>query len=1075
MIPWKLQFSGIRDYNPTDLDVSGELDHILITGTNGSGKSTISFCWGAVLGSSKVDLEGLRSKNVPADQVWHATIHLIFLNEGVHRIDAPRYVRFSLQLEQKPNDLLKKRYQISEGDEFDRWETQTIFTSGDSVYNFRAYSQRILSKYAIDPDTFYLIWYQQEVNQFATMHPGERFRTFSEMTGIDHLQRDWESSRERVRDAEEAVEEAKKNQTNHKHALGDWKTRLDKFLDRQKRRKLGLQKYAMSLKVLEKINVGQADAMRAKLESWKASLQELTEKRDACSRQKKAAQARVSKCSEEYRELEANLTSLEKRLEAKRTEQKANDQRHSELASQMKEIQQSIQMIPLTELEVQQELQGKFAEQKRLAQESEQLHHDLGKLEEFIGELRSQIIRLEYQMDENRRQEQESLNWLRQYQGSHHVQVEIERLEHDRRQWNEELHQWQKFCVQLREEQATLQSNRFVSPRQEKSIRFFRERGVDVYPLRELIELDENSSLTQEAKFDAIKYTLFVQGKGFRPPTDLYHVELPEIVPGTWLIQLPEYHLKVREGLDDRRHAAAAKALWWVNSFLKDVDGPHLEDNILIDSKGRRGVQEEMGYILSERALTIRLQKLTNELQSLEQKCTVHQDRLEKLDEVDSTLRGVLPKIKDAEAFLSQTAERDHQRRTLAEKRSDFDTHDQRLKKMRERQGEVKLFLSHLQRDLDVLSKYQAVYQEFAQESEKIAELQRLVAEVLAGQAQLKVWQDCREELSDQLAQCERAMDTAKKEVRHLEREEADRLREEMDLQKRHKKGSEEHLQAIEAMFRFRKEFQALEEEPIKPIFAELEQEGWSLDHLETWNEAEASRVRVESKIEWEHAYRQQVDESAPYNYEKVKAEYDRGKDEVQRSILILSEVKDRMDDMEERLRATIRLRLHKIHERFSRYMEMFGFEGQVEWDMYSGRNGEMRYDLYIKARKKGHRGKAEDVGVKGRGGKVGKGVSGGEESLSSLLFALALLQTIEASPGFLVLDEFDSALDEHRKERVLLLYEQELKRKLIILTPKSHGESYLAHFKKAYAVYHDPSIPQSNVIKINRTRNQEA
>ena len=39
-----------------------------------------------------------------------------------------------------------------------------------------------------------------------------------------------------------------------------------------------------------------------------------------------------------------------------------------------------------------------------------------------------------------------------------------------------------------------------------------------------------------------------------------------------------------------------------------------------------------------------------------------------------------------------------------------------------------------------------------------------------------------------------------------------------------------------------------------------------------------------------------------------------------------------------------------------------------------------------------------EDISAKGRGGKVGSGVSGGEESLSSLLFALALLQTIEAS-----------------------------------------------------------------------------
>ena len=111
-----------------------------------------------------------------------------------------------------------------------------------------------------------------------------------------------------------------------------------------------------------------------------------------------------------------------------------------------------------------------------------------------------------------------------------------------------------------------------------------------------------------------------------------------------------------------------------------------------------------------------------------------------------------------------------------------------------------------------------------------------------------------------------------------------------------------------------------------------------------------------------------------------------------------------------------------------------------------------------------------EDVSTKARGGKVGKGVSGGEESLSSLLFALALLQNLQTSPGFIVLDEFDSALDENRKVKVFDLYEQELKRKLIILTPKSHEETYLDRYSKAFIVQHDPTIPQSKVVGIVKT-----
>lgn len=100
----------------------------------------------------------------------------------------------------------------------------------------------------------------------------------------------------------------------------------------------------------------------------------------------------------------------------------------------------------------------------------------------------------------------------------------------------------------------------------------------------------------------------------------------------------------------------------------------------------------------------------------------------------------------------------------------------------------------------------------------------------------------------------------------------------------------------------------------------------------------------------------------------------------------------------------------------------------------------------------------------------MGKGLSGGEESLSSLLFALALLQNHQTTPGFIVMDEFDSALDEVRKVKVFDLYVQELKRKLIILTPKSHEQQYLDKFAKAFVVQHNPTIPQSKVIGLKKT-----
>ena len=81
MIPWRLRFSGIRDYGPTEMNLENADEHVLVTGPNGAGKSTISFCMGAVLRSGKVEIEGLKSQNLPDDQTWRAAIQKVIKNE----------------------------------------------------------------------------------------------------------------------------------------------------------------------------------------------------------------------------------------------------------------------------------------------------------------------------------------------------------------------------------------------------------------------------------------------------------------------------------------------------------------------------------------------------------------------------------------------------------------------------------------------------------------------------------------------------------------------------------------------------------------------------------------------------------------------------------------------------------------------------------------------------------------------------------------------------------------------------------------------------------------------------------
>ncbi|KAF6611706.1 hypothetical protein H6F38_31200, partial [Paenibacillus sp. EKM208P] len=103
-------------------------------------------------------------------------------------------------VEQKPFEPLKRQYWIREGEQIGVWDKETRFTSGDSVNNFKEYRFQLQHKYVVDPDAFYLIWYQQDVNQFATMRPEERFRIFGEMTQIDKMQRTWEGAKEQLLD-----------------------------------------------------------------------------------------------------------------------------------------------------------------------------------------------------------------------------------------------------------------------------------------------------------------------------------------------------------------------------------------------------------------------------------------------------------------------------------------------------------------------------------------------------------------------------------------------------------------------------------------------------------------------------------------------------------------------------------------------------------------------------------------------------------------------------------------------------------------------------------------------------------
>ncbi|MBB2483008.1 AAA family ATPase [Bacillus sp. APMAM] len=1064
MIPWRLRFSGIRDYVPTVLDLSEEHDHILISGPNGAGKSTVTFCMGGVLYSSKVDVEGLKSNNLPSDQTWRAKIDLLFKNAGKMKVDAPQYVQFRLEIEQKPGDPIKREFYIEEGDEIDKWERTTKFTSGGNL-NFSEYKNQVLYKYAVDPDAFYLIWYQKEVNQFAIMHPEERFRIFSEMNGIDKIQKNWEESKELVKETEQSLQEAESKQGLNKMHLKQKKMELDRYHDRNRRREEGFTQYYRGLKWLETYYLKQIDSLKVQIEELLANKKE---KMDA----KRKTEIHFVEKKEELeqfrvlvRELENREEELELELQAINIQLKETNEKIDAISEQIAEITKQVDRIGMSEDEVKVRLKEAEKKYNEIDASIKAMVTKANSLSNRLNDLIPEQAKLSLEIDQDKVQERKYKDLIDTYQSSNTIQAEMDKnnleIEYNKdrlRDLNEKERKIEKVLTLLK-------NNKVYNPRQEQSIQFFKKNQIEVYPLRELLELDETAGQHDEYLFDTIKYTLFVNKKVFQAPNDLYHVSLPNLIPDKTIMHLPDKHLKVKDHLDERLYPYAIKALWWVESFFKD-EKPLIANGQLVDEKGIRGPQEEKRIILSEKVLQSHQLKLKEELTQIkDEKVQVEKDIHERNNR-NSILFSRKESLKEAEAFFTKENEREWRQSQLDKVTKEIESIKIEIQLIQDELNEQRTSLVRWEQSLSTYQEYLEIYQQFRKEQAKITEVQRLKS-VLIGLNQNK------KEKNKQLDELSNALDAKRRSEKQLSRKLEDvennlfgQDREIEQMERQIKAKSEERLSNEEGYSRTRKEVLKLQE-TAKDLVTNFNDEMMRFSEL---TKRQAEDLCNNGKTTFEFAINQTgIDEAAPENYAKMKEEYDRSENEVKKSKILLEEYSERMERFKEDLEDTINMKIIGVNQKFVNYMSLFGFEGKIEWDMNTDRRGQIRYTLFIKARKEGHRGKLEDVSVKARGGKVGKGVSGGEESLSSLLFALALLQTIEASPGYIVLDEFDSALDEGRKEKVFGLYEQELHRKMIILTPKSHEEEYLYRFSKAYVVHHNPNIPKSTVFKVKR------
>lgn len=1059
MIPYRLAFSGVRDFPATQLTFGDEFEHVLITGPNGTGKSTLAFCFGAVLNSSRVSLEGIRSNNIPDTKPWRASITLTFKNTGNSQVDGPSFIAFRVNIDQpSANSIPQREYEILYGETLDDLVLEDIFRSGDSQQrNFSLYTEQLKKKYKIFPDMYYLIWYQQEVNQFAAYSPEERFRRFSDMYGISDIQQKWETQIAQLSELAVTLKESQQFVHNAKHMLDRAENELNDYHANQERIATSGKQLILTTNTLKQMEQQLITDSEKKLAEMNGSIADNTQK--------------IKVIQEQQERLHADLAMKQKQLQ------------HMQLTKSKKHGQRERFVEEITTLEeeitrLQKQLVETEREQKRLRyseDETKQLYHQMSeqllestalidRLQEEQDELsdamqqhNQSIAKKEFEIKQIHEQKEEMEQIKKQFRSSFVVKEQIQKFEQSLEKYFEKR---SKLVADKKTVEAKIHSfeqNQVYSQRQEKGLKELRQQNIVAYALRDLVELTEDALPADEKRLDTIKYSVFYDAKMILPANDLYYVSLKNIIPTRFIKDLPQLKLTTRGNLTQSEQVFSSKVLYWIEQFF--IQTPKISGNMLVDERGSRGAQERDTFILSEKAIAQSLLRLRKEYTEILKQLEQLEQSYEQNSAEHSRLRDALPEILKAESYFTQANDLVNSEKYLAILEQEFAQLHTRMKNNNQQLTTHNREIATVEYEKKQLAEELEIYK-------KLGALTELQNQYTALKKSFDEKKNEYNQLQKDIRALENSIHQFEEDIRKVKDHEY-QLKIDLTDTQRNLEGANRSKSSLEDTIEVAQE-QVTKHEidlaELASIVSDLYTDTITEPVMTEFSKTKILQMNFNAKAEFYDARQAKINPQAPQNFEVIQKDYLEKRDTVLKTEKMIEEQQQHTDELATNLENSISMQVLALRQLFEAYMDEFGFEGAIEWERYTDKRGRTIFQLFLKVRKKGHRGNLTEVSIKARNGKFGKGVSGGEESLSSLLFALALLKQLQTSPGFILLDEFDSALDENRKEKVFALYNQELERKLFILSPKTHDEQYYRNFSRAFIIDHDAQIPVSRV-----------